>query len=480
MITPRVARAAGAGGFVLLNVLIRLPALHQPLDRDMTAYATIGQQIGNGLVPYRDLFDHKQPLIYPVYWLLSMLSAHSTELIRVAAALFAGVAAAALFYLLSKDNDWVAPAATALLATFAGASTFVEGVDLNTEHLLVLTGAIAVMVPLGFANSSWSWLPLATGVLVGLAVLSKASGLFVAPAALVPLLMTRHLREQSAFSTIVRFGLGIGTLLLLALLVFTSLGALNELYEANVAYNRAYVAVSPHSSLAEWVDFPPLIRTFVALALVGFLLRIGMDGKIDTISLTAIAWLIGAGLGAELSNRPYPHYFAPMIIPIALTLSLPFLRPPPRDRRIAIAGGVALAMAAVPFLINLAGMRGKTPVALAERMYGPQAQIWATQQEAGDFLRARADPNDRLMVAGAEPGFYWTSELRPASYYIYDYPIQFDPEFVSRVERDLSDPPRFVVLPYGQWPPYMASLQTQSYSLIHTIGSVQILELGQR
>jgi len=47
--------------------LLRLPTLHQPLDRDLAAYATIGALMRDGFVPYRDVFDHKQPLVYAMY-----------------------------------------------------------------------------------------------------------------------------------------------------------------------------------------------------------------------------------------------------------------------------------------------------------------------------------------------------------------------------------------------------------------------------
>src|SRR5215210_6249962 len=76
---------------------LRLPALDMPLDRDLAAYATIGRSAGRfGLLPYRDLFDHKQPLVYVVFWLLDLVAPQKVGAVRLAAAVPSPLAALAL------------------------------------------------------------------------------------------------------------------------------------------------------------------------------------------------------------------------------------------------------------------------------------------------------------------------------------------------------------------------------------------------
>src|SRR5690348_4867189 len=61
-----------AGGVAVLlamtvAVLMRLPALRLPLERDEGAYAYIANLWLHGGLPYRDVFDHKPPLLYLLY-----------------------------------------------------------------------------------------------------------------------------------------------------------------------------------------------------------------------------------------------------------------------------------------------------------------------------------------------------------------------------------------------------------------------------
>ncbi|HEU5241449.1 MAG TPA: thermonuclease family protein, partial [Ornithinibacter sp.] len=92
----------------------------QPLDRDLALYATIGQRLGLDSLPYRDLFDHKQPLIHYVYGGLDLIAPGSLLAIRLAAAVpSALVAALLLVYLEPLAGFRRAAAAAAALVRVA-------------------------------------------------------------------------------------------------------------------------------------------------------------------------------------------------------------------------------------------------------------------------------------------------------------------------------------------------------------------------
>ena len=94
-----------------IAIALRLPAFDMPLNRDESLYATVGWFGGFfDVLPYADIFDHKQPLIYSVYWLLDVLAPLKLGAIRLAAALSSGLAAAALI-LDSRSMDRPPPSA---------------------------------------------------------------------------------------------------------------------------------------------------------------------------------------------------------------------------------------------------------------------------------------------------------------------------------------------------------------------------------
>ncbi len=168
---PVVALVACLAGALVL----RLPTLDMPLDRDASVYAVIGRSLGSAL-PYRDLIDHKQPVVYPVYALLEALAPRSEVAIRLASAVAAGLAAWLLFVGLRPFVGRTRAAVAAGLALVLGASRFVQGFELNTEHLLVLTGTLLVMAALRLSGVRGWWAPFVVGPCAGWRSSPRRSG----------------------------------------------------------------------------------------------------------------------------------------------------------------------------------------------------------------------------------------------------------------------------------------------------------------
>src|SRR6478735_1289571 len=155
----------------VLAVVLRWPAYGMPLDRDASVYTVIGRGLGWGDLPYRDLFDHKQPLIYPVYGLIDAFNVSP----RLVSAVVSLIAAALVYAIVRRP---LAP----LLVVVLGASRFVHGFDLNTEHLLLVTGTLPIAVAL--LRPRWA---LLAGLLFALALLTKAVAILLLPALLIAL-----------------------------------------------------------------------------------------------------------------------------------------------------------------------------------------------------------------------------------------------------------------------------------------------------
>lgn len=439
----------GALALVILAWLLRLPALDMPLNRDEAVYAVIGDQGGPGLLPYRDLFDHKQPLVYPVYWALAQLAPLKLGAIRLAAALAGGLAGAALFLALRRRIGGPRAGAAAAMAVLVGTSTFVEGYDLNTEHLLVLTGSAAVLGALALERSPDRRVPMAVGLLAGLAVCTKAVFALTVPVLLIPLLAGRAARGLAPAGTVARFAAAAAAVPLLAFAGFAAAGAAGDFWAANVTYNRAYVEASPGP-----LAFPGRLGPIWALcaaALVAGAVRLVRAGGRDVLAWTLLGWLVAAFVGAKLSGYNFPHYYAPCVPPAVALLWLPGAR----GRRWTSLAATAVAIAlAVPFARSVGLAFGETGAELSARQYGAgYAGVWGMQHAVGRMLAGRARPGDRLFVAGAEPGFYWTSRLRPATRYLYDYTRGFRSDWSAEIRRGVCErPPRFVILSEPAYP----------------------------
>jgi 4-amino-4-deoxy-L-arabinose transferase-like glycosyltransferase len=461
------AERAAAAGLCLAGALaLRLPGLGLPLDRDSAVYAVIGRGLRDGDLPYRDLIDHKQPLVYSVYALLDWLAPRSAWAIHFAAALLAGVAAWILYLVLREPYGRRRAGAAAALAVVLGASRYVEGFDFNTEHLMTLPATLAVAVALLAPGRHAFWI----GALIGLAMLGKGVGILLAPAALTPLLLAAEDRRRALW----RFAGGAVAPLALVAALYALAGGLGDLWTWNWTYNRQYTAaLSLHDRLSALGGHYPLALV-VAMAVVAAVARLAGERRRDPLTLTLALWLAGAILAGLAGGYGYAHYFFPVVLPAAALLAAPW---PPG----APAVGAALAAVAVaPFALDLARNLADGTDALAGRAYGGNAPVWAAYQPVGAAIRARATPGDRLYVAENEAGFYWQAGLTPAARLLYESPLALRPELVPELQAAVCRrPPRFVVLPHGIVPEALRCLDGLGYRVaLRHPPAVVVLERG--
>lgn len=477
--SPRSLGITAAAVLVILALALvaRLPTLHMPVNRDISAFATVGSRMLYGELPYRDYFDHKQPLIYVVFWLLAELAPRSNVAIQLAAALASGLGGAMLFLFLR--GAITAPAAFTLgcLAVTLGATRYVEGVDLYAEQVLIPVACAAVLLPYFFRNSRWRGLPVLAGLLGGLAILAKGVGALVLPAAVIVLIASRRSRSQSVASTLLFYAAGVSLLPGLIAALYLLQGGLQDLVYANATYNLLYVSAQPAAPLLDYGG-PQMNWLLGASLLLGLALLVNSRAK-DLLSVVLVLWLLGSMIGAKVGRNDYPHYFAPILPPALALLLLAWSKASRSSRRHLAPATVALIVAVgLPFAIDVALAFGRAPGSLAIRLYGEQAEVWTHQEEVGEYLRSIAGPTDTLFVAGAEPGFYWQSGLQPSTRYLYDYPLNVDASVRAKLERALSDdPPAFVVIPGDTVPPYLSSLLASLHHEVVSFGSIHVLQL---
>ena len=451
-------------------VALRLPALDQPLDRDQALYASIGQRLSVTTLPYRDLFDHKQPLIHYVFAGLNLIAPGSLLAIRLAAGVPSALIGALLLVFLAPLTGMRRAALAAGLVVVLSASTQIHGTDLNTEHLLTLPAAAAVLWALALGRPGVRGGPFVIGVVAGVAVLAKAIALLIVLAALIPLLTGRG--ERSALSVLVRFGVGLALPAALVLAAYALARATGDLWFANWTYNSRYVGeqgftLSPLG--------PDGIRLLLAAALCCGVLRLGALRGRDVVTWTFLAWLVGAYLGAQTSSRGYGHYYAPLVAPAVALLVLPV----PNLGRVLAAVLAFAALGAVLLAIPVVTNFGRGGDEIASRVYGRQELArWKPADEIGPFLRSRARAGDRLFVVGSEPQYYWRSGLPAAKRWLFDYPAEIAPErFYPEVAGLCRGGPRFVVVVADPLPAYARRCTTASgYREVMRRGPVSVLE----
>ena len=369
-----------AGLLLMLGaVLLRIPSLKQPMDRDMALYAAIGQWANWDTLPYRDLFDHKQPLIYGVYWALHKLAPHSLVAIRLTAALVAGLAAVLVFVLLVRRGRALA-AVAATLTLVLGASPLLQGADLNTEHLLGPFSVAAVLLPLVARDEVGrrrDLLLALAGVCAGISVLCKVIGAAVVVPALI-LVLSPVLGDRRAILRSVLVYLGAAAVpVVLVIAFYAAAGSLSDFWFGNWTYNRRYLDqyVTAYGR-RPWTAITHL-SVLVALSGAAVTAYLGARQGRSALAWATLLWLATTFLSGLFGARDFAHYYVPVIPPAAIALALPIAALASRPLR-----GLGIALAAivlVTWLPSVTRTFGRNGDEMVAAVYGEgMVPIWAT------------------------------------------------------------------------------------------------------
>ncbi len=479
----RARRDALAVGLALLLLglgwLLRAPLHRLPLERDEGAYALIAQRWLAGDVLYRDLFDHKPPLVFLAFVPALALPGDPVVAVRTVATLVllaTGVALLGLGWLVYGRAAGLA--ALALLLAY-GSSLRFQGLAFNSEAVLVLPATLgALLVALALRAESPALLG-AAGVGVGLAVCAKPVGALLLPALLLAALLLprrRLLGVLLALSGALLPGLAFGLLL-------WRQGALADARLALVDYNRLYAAESLGFGWdPAWlwrIQAPMMVLALPAGAGLLAALRLVRAPRWRAAAQPALAlWGLALLAGALLSLRAYPHYYQAAVPMFCLWAGagLAALR---RTHLGSAAAPLLLAALLTPPLHEVWPLRAQTPAQQTAALYGEDgALFFAAAGDVAAYAAARVPPAQPIFVWAAEPQIYYLARRRPASRFVYDYPVDRLPgareELLDRLRRD--PPPLIVtyqgVRPIGSHP----FLDDHGYRLRATIGGFDLFE----
>jgi hypothetical protein len=362
-----------------------LPGLVLGPNADAGVFLTLGHGLTRGELPYVDLWDHKPPLIYVIHaigvglpgdawlgvWTLSVLALVATA-----------------WLLFPLAGLWPTVLAITISASFPAA----QGGGM-TETFAALFGLAAFVL----AHRDR---PFAAGLLGAAAVLTSLQLVAVLPALLVLTSVRTWWKGALAFT---------GPILL----------ALPWMWDAVIVYSGAYLGLDKARDVQAYG--PPLLLMVLPLAVL-----IGRPRS--RLEWAAVAWLLAGIALIAMNGRLFPHYAAPLLIPLAILA---------RIDRFLWAGPVLLVFAL------LIGGPLETLRILPSHI-GPDVRAVAA------WLATNTEPGDRVLSWGFEPASVALADRQTAGRYPYFLPLTTPayttPEMVTEWVAALeSDPPTVIV-----------------------------------
>lgn len=418
---------------VFIAILLRIPSLSMPLDRDEGTYAYIGWAwLEKGVVPYRDVFDHKPPLTYLVYGILSTIGGNNLITIRFGALLYFLATIAIFYYFVRRRWDEWTAAVLSLVLLWLISSPDVEGWGFNTEALFMPW----VILAFGFTRSSISariinlrkWFFI--GLFGGIAGLFKQVayipifGLFLIVVFYDIQLKRTSLNKWTAFI----FGILLPAML--AGLYFYSKGELKDLFAANSAFNSAYLKegllpngvqkLTNSSGLffpyIKWLFYIKFNQVLIALGIFLTSLYLYFKHK-NWIDIVFSAILVsGLLVSAKLAGvREIGHYYIPVIWGTIFASGGISLIKPRITKTIIL---IVCLVLVVTKIINYSFLPGTE---LSKSRFGTQEVWFSDSEKVGKFIRNQV-PSDKILYVWAnEPQIYFYAQRQAPSYFLHFY-----------------------------------------------------------
>ena len=426
---------AAWAAIVIVYVLLRLPGIGVPLDRDEGAFGYMGQLINHGGLPYRDGLDHKPPVAFYINALALHLVPATAQGVHSFLLVYNFLTLICLFYI-SKlyFESRSAGLWCALAYAVFSASPAIQGFTASTEMWSLLPVSFSLLLALlgvkkhgGVKNGRA--LMFASGVAGAIACWTKqtavTSVLFVLVVVSTDLLWSgsRTIRERvSAFFYWIA---GAGVLSAGIAIYFFEHGIFSEFIYWCFVYDLSYTAAgSTAGNLSEFV---------VRLAELGqgdfAVLAIGLGAAISSIvrrkkeGYFAALFLALSFLGT-VPGYAYRHYFAQLAPAVALGsgYGLWILIDKVRQDLRTLAGiGAGLAIIAVPVFANDHYFLERDPNAISRIYYGPNP--FPESRELAAFVSSETAPDDPILIVGSEPQILFYAQRRSSSLFLMIYPL---------------------------------------------------------
>lgn len=475
-----LVRAAPYALIALLPAALLAPSFGVQLDRDEGAYYTVAMGLRHGMVPYADLFDHKPPLIYGIYW-ISLVTGGGLWQPRVLAALSLG-ATGLIVTLCAREmrfGRWQSVAAGLLFGLSMSNVTLQS--NANTEAFMLLPMTAALWAALRGARQSDARWYFAAGVLVAIAALFKTPAVVTGLPLAAYLFAVTPRRRFSAVAWLAAGGLVVAAACVAA---FSVAGAIEAFWYANVTYNQLY---GEATSWAARIDVFWRIRPDVALggllfwllALTGIFVAAQRRERYD---LLLLAWTAASYVGIKLTGRQTEHYYVQLLPAAALTGALALSTM--LQRRSARIAFCVLALPLVAWQAAIYSTYAASPVTRAKLHDNVSYTCEAAAPAIAAWLSRNTAPGDRIYNFGRESELYYYSDRLPAARFMYDRPFYLDPATLTQTLAALEVArPRIIVEtapcePAEPLPPAATTYLSTHYHEATTIGPATIYEIN--
>lgn len=440
-------------GILALEVLVPVSPYYQPVPRrDSGVFLYVGQHILEGQVPYRDMWDHKGPVIYYLNALGIFLANGSRWGVFTLEVVSLCIAVSLCYLSLKTAFGWM-PALFGTAIWVNELPKVLNGGNLVEEYSLPLQfGGLYLFILFGKDRKNNNLLLFLIGVCFALSFFLRPNniGIFIA---IILTILGQVLFSKGDYGKLLQqlkhIVLGSFCIVLIVIGYFASQKALGQFGQAVFLYNFSYVLI-PDRSRVEILNqiisifAHPLKLAFVSWGLLCVSIfytrfKIYSHYYLNVIFLIALPIELFFVL---LASTGYLHYFI-AILPIIGLLGgffAYFLRHtihkifPDKIYRICVdicLVGILLFIVGHPIQQRFHYLSEFVQVSVMRRGPPPTNISEVEGISYIKYIMANTGKNDKVLFWGNELAYNFITERASVTPYIYIYPLIWPPEFAT-------------------------------------------------
>ncbi len=454
---------------VVFVVLSPVAPLYEPVPaRDQGVYLYIGQQILDGKIPYRDVWDHKGPLVYYIN-ALGLWTTDSVWGVWLLEVLFLFLAAVSSLLALRAAFDPLTAFSSTILWLAVFPRVLDHGNSVEEYSLLFQFAAVYFFLHMlrteKTSKSYWNeWM---IGVTAALAFSLRPSniGIHLAIGLALAAMLFSPKERNSTLKRIAAAASGSGMVFAVIAIYYAAHNSLDDLLDQVFFFNYLYSSSEKFSWSAVTKGYTSLaFLTPLGLAglpgLAGYFLayRKQDDKERDVKIRFALFMLAVIPIQTYLSlmsGRKYLHYYIAWLPVLALLVG--FLISWVQglagriftDHRhklvlnILFAGGLVLAFGAGPIVNRIPRLTNLANAIRLEGAFPPPDYSKVEKGEYVEYILTHTRPGDYVLIWGSASVYNFLTERESPSRFVYTYafgvPSYVSQEMVDEMLRDIAE-----------------------------------------
>jgi len=316
--------------FIYAFVLIFFCSLSSPLYdfnswADLNIYFTMGKSIFNGLVPYKDVFDHKGPLIFFIYGVGYLISNDTFTGVYIITSLFLFIGLLYNYLIARLFVGWLPSLIVSLC--FSVFSLIFNRSSGSPEEYILMLFSVSMYYFMKCYKDSFENIPPKTMFLQGILATSvfciklNLSIFFIVPLLVILLNLLFKKEYQKLVKSLVYLTFGASVIMVPLLLYFTINNAFSDLWFAYIDFNLLYSSLENNFGYFYdlFLELKTLIKRNPILGILSLsgILAFSISSSLIKSKLARITFFISSVLTLCMllpKSRFLEYYYHPLII----------------------------------------------------------------------------------------------------------------------------------------------------------------------